>query len=172
MKKLKLFLGLVLVAFLCPPIVSAHASVIALSNVNLLKVGCYVFTDRLEYERPDEVLFGSPLQDAFLGKSVQRVNCSQAHHLEISSLKSSRSSNSLRLDSIPLKTGCINASDKNRADVSVQEKTQLYFKVYRQGKLNRSVCGMSAPSFAHPRNPSYRIYEAFTSPHFRNLGQS
>lgn len=169
---MNLFLGSALVASLCFPIVSANASVIALSNVNLLTVGCYVFTDRLEYTTSDEVLFGSPLQDAFLGKSVQRINCAEAHHLEIFSLKSSKLTNSLRLDSIPLKTGCIAGSDKMRVRGIGQENTQIYFKVYRQGKFNRSVCGVTALSFAHPRNPSYRIYEALTGPYFRNLGQS
>jgi hypothetical protein len=110
------------------------------------------------------------MPDAFLGKLAKRIDCSQPHHLEISAVKSSKVKSSLRLDSIPLKSQCIVGNIKLLNDGHVQHEAQMYFKVFRQGKLNRSVCGVTAPSFAHPKNSNYRIYESFLDPHLKIAG--
>ena len=148
----------------------AGASGNIISNFSLLKVGCYVFTDKLEHISANEVLSASPMPDAFLGNSAQKVDCTQPHHLEISSIKSSKAKSTLRLDSIPLKTGCIVGNIKLLNTGHAQHEAKMYFKVYREGRLNRSFCGVTSPSFVHPKNSNYRIYEAFTDPHLRILG--
>jgi hypothetical protein len=148
----------------------AGASGSAISDFSLLKVGCYVFTDKLEYTGTDEVLSGYPLQDAFMGKLVQKADCLLPHHLQISSVKSSKVKSSLRLDTIPLKSQCIIGNIKLLNSGHAQHEAQMYFRVYRQGKLNRSICGVTAPSFVHPKNSNYRIYEAFQDPHLKIAG--
>lgn len=148
----------------------AGASGNIISNFSLLKVGCYVFTDKLEHISANEVLSSSPLPDAFMGKLALKVDCAQPHHLEISSVNSTKVKNSLRLDSIPLKSQCIIGNIKLLNTGHAQHQAQMYFKVHRQGNLNRSICGVTAPSFVHPKNSSYRIYEAFTDPHLRVVG--
>lgn len=170
MRNIKRFVCLVLVSSACASSAPAVASENVISNFSLLKVGCYVFTDKLEYTSANEVLSASPMPDAFLGNSAQKVDCAQPHHLEISSIKSSKAKSTLRLDSIPLKTGCIVGNIKLLNAGHAQHQAKMYFKVFRQGKLNRSFCGVTAPSFVHPKNSNYRIYEAFTDPHLRILG--
>lgn len=170
MKRLKGLTATFLITAFCLSPVSTEANENFISNLSLLKVGCYVFTDKLEYSGTDDVLFAYPLQDAFLGKSVQKVDCVLPHHLEISSVKSSRVKSSLRLDTIPLKSQCITGNIKLLNNGHTQHKAQMYFKVYRQGNMNRSICGVTAPSFVHPKNSSYRIYEAFPDPHLKIAG--
>jgi hypothetical protein len=149
------------------PLTQAISAENTITNLNSLKVGCYVFTDKLEYSGTDDVLSAYPLQDAFLGKSAQKVKCALPHHLEISSIKSSRVKSSLRLDTIPLKSQCMTGNIKLLNNGYAQHEAQMYLKVYRQGNLNRSICGVIAPSFIHPKSPSYRIYEAFLDPHLK-----
>lgn len=170
MKRLKGLVGTLLVTAICLSPVSAEANENTISNFALLKVGCYVFADKLEYTSANEVLSSSPLPDAFMGKLVHKVDCAQPHHLEISSVKSTKVKSSLRLDSIPLKSQCIIGNIKLLNTGHAQHQAQMYFKVHRQGNLNRSICGVTAPSFVHPKNSSYRIYEAFTDPHLRIVG--
>ena len=162
-----MFLRTFLAAITCLSTVAAEANENFISNFSLLKVGCYVFTDKLEYSGTDDVLSAYPLQDAFLGKSAQKVKCALPHHLEISSIKSSRVKSSLRLDTIPLKSQCMTGNFKLLNNGHAQHEAQTYLKVYRQGNLNRSICGVIAPSFVHPKSPSYRIYEAFLDPHLK-----
>ena len=149
------------------PLTHAISAENTITNLSSLKVGCYVFTDKLEYSGTDDVLSAYPLQDAFLGKSAQKVKCALPHHLEISSIKSSRVKSSLRLDTIPLKSQCMTGNIKLLNNGHAQHEAQMYLKVYRQGNLNRSICGVIAPSFVHPKSPSYRIYEAFLDPHLK-----
>ena len=170
MRSIKRLIGFALVTFVCLSAGPAQASGNTISNFSFLKVGCYIFTDKLEYTGTDDVMSGYPLQDAFLGKSAQKVDCALPHHIEISSTKSSKAKSSLRLDSIPLKSQCITGNIKLLNSGHAQHEAQMYFKVYRQGKLNRSVCGVTAPSFVHPKNPNYRIYEPFLDPHLKIAG--
>jgi hypothetical protein len=170
MLRINRLIGSVFVTSVFLTSVLAGASENVISNLSLLKIGCYVFTDKLEYTSANEVLSASPLPDAFLGKSAQKVGCAQPHHLEISSVKSSKVMGTLRSDSIPLKTGCIVGNIKLLNVGHAQHQAQMYFKVYRQGKLNRSICGVTSPSFVHPKKANYLIYEAFTDPHLRILG--
>jgi hypothetical protein len=167
---MKRLVAFAIVTFVCLSAVPAQASGNIISNFSLLKIGCYIFLDKLEYTGADEVLSGYPLQDAFLGKSAQKVDCALPHHFEISFTKSSKAKSSLRLDSIPLKSQCITGNIKLLNSGHAQHEAQMYFKVYRQGKLNRSVCGVTAPSFVHPKNPNYRIYEPFLNPHLKIVG--
>lgn len=167
---IKSVMGSVLLTSVFLSSVPAGASGNTISNFSFLQVGCYVFTDKLEYAGTDDVLSAYPLQDAFLGKSAQKVDCVLPHHLEISSVKSSRVISSLRLDTIPLKSQCITGNIKLLNDRHTQHKAQMYFKVYRQGNVNRSICGVAAPSFVHPKNLGYRIYEAFPNPHLKIAG--
>lgn len=170
MRSTKWLICCVLLASVCLSSVSAQATVNIISNFSLLKVGCYVFTDKLEYIGTDDVLSGYPLQDAFLGKAAQKIDCALPHHLEISSVKSSKVKSSLRLDSIPLKSQCTARNIKLLSNGHAQHEAQMYFRVYRQGKLNRSICGVTAPSFVHPKNSNYRIYEAFQDTHLKISG--
>jgi hypothetical protein len=169
-RNIKRFVCFVLVSSACASSAPAVASGNVISNFRLLKVGCYVFTDKLEYTGTDEVLRGYPLQDAFLGKSTQKVDCVLPHHLEISSVTSSKVKSSALLDSIPLKSQCITGNIKLLNNGHAPHEFQMYFKVYRQGKLNRSICGVTAPSFVHPKNSKYRIYEPFLEPHLEIAG--
>lgn len=170
MRTIKRLLRCMLLASVFLSFAPAGASGNIISNLSLLKVGCYLFTDKLEQTSANEVLSASPMPDAFLGNSAQKVECTQPHHLEISSINFSKAKSTLRLDSIPLKTGCIVGNIKLLNPGHTQHQVKMYFKVYREGKLNRSICGVTSPSFVHPKNSNYRIYEAFTDPHLRILG--
>lgn len=154
----------VLLAF--APDASANSPI---SNFSLLTTGCYLFTDKLEYTSANEALSSSPLPDAFLGKSANKVDCAQTHHFEISSVTTSKVKGSLRLDSIALKSRCIIGNIKLLNQGHAQHQAQTYFMVYRQtaSRKDRSICGVTAPSYAHPKNPAYKIYEPFTEPHLK-----
>lgn len=140
-----------------------------ISNFSLLTAGCYLYTDKFENTTANDVLSSSPLPDAFLGKSAKRVNCAETHHLEISSVITSKIRGSLRSDSIPLKSRCIVGNIKLLNQGHAQHQAGTYFMVYRQiaSRKDRSICGITAPSFAHPKNPAYKIYEPFTEPHLK-----
>ena len=148
------------------PTASANAVV---SNFSLLTTGCYLYTDKFESTSANEVLSSSPLPDAFLGKSAKKVNCTETHHFEISSVVTSRINGTLRLDSIPLKTRCIIGNIRLLNQGHAQHQAQTYFKVYRQtaSRKDKSICGVTAPSYAHPKNTAYKIYEPFTESHLK-----
>ena len=149
----------------------------AITNFALLRVGCYQFTDKLEYSSAHEtfyaepVLTNSPPPDSFRGKSAKIVDCKELHHLEVRSIKVSGSKSSTRLDSIPLKSNCIIGNIKMMNAGHNLHAVQTYFDIFRisQNKLNKSFCGVIAPSFPNPENPNYRIYQAFTSPHLKGI---
>jgi hypothetical protein len=83
--------------------------------------------------------------------------------------------NSIRLDSIPLKTKCIIGNIKLLNSLHANHKVETYFKVYRipNLKMNQGICGVLAPYFVHPNNTGYKIYEDFLTPHlnFELLGK-
>jgi hypothetical protein len=149
-----------------------------ITNLSSLKQGCYSFTDKLIESVTTEVLYAtpvltsSPLPDAFGGKSLVKVSCNNPHHLEIASIKTSRVKNSLRMDSIPLKSQCIIDNIQLQNSGHNIHATHTYFKAYRQSvtKKNVSFCGVIAPNFPHPSNPNYRIYTPFTAPHLKTMG--
>ena len=149
----------------------------AITNFALLKVGCYQFTDKLEYSSAsetfyaDSVLRSSPPPDSFRGKSATIVDCKELHHLEVRLIKVSESKSSIRLDSIPLKSNCIIGNIKMMNAGHYLHAAQTFFYIFRnsQNKLNKSFCGVIAPSFPNPENPSYRIFQAFTSPHLKGI---
>jgi len=147
----------------------ATSATSVISNFSLLTTGCYLFTDKLEYTSANEALSSSPLPDAFLGKSAIKVDCAQTHHFEISSVNTSKMKDSLRLDSIPLKSRCIVGNIGLLNKGHAQHQAQTYFKVYRQiaSRKDKSICGVTAPSYAHPKNSAYKIYESFTEPHLK-----
>ena len=149
-------------------VMTPGASAIAL-NSNSLRVGCYHFTDILLYTRADEVFTQSTFPDAYLGKSMDKVKCTESHHLEISTILKSKIANSLRLDGILLKTKCIVGNIKLLNSDHANHKAELYFKVYRKpgSKTNLAICGVLAPSYSHPNKSNYKIYENFLSPHFK-----
>jgi hypothetical protein len=137
------------------------------SNLTSLRTGCYHFTDKLLYDKANEVQSQSTFPDAYLGKALAKVNCTEPHHLEISSILKSKIINSLRMDSIPLRTKCIVGNIKLLSKTHSDHKAEFYFKVYRKpgSKTNLAFCGVIAPSFSHPNNNDYKVYEAFLSPH-------
>jgi hypothetical protein len=146
-----------------------------ISNLSLLRQGCYLFTDKLVYAEANEVFTQSTFPDAYLGNSVIKVKCTEPHHLEISTVFKSKVLNSIRLDGIPLKTKCIIGNIKYLNSRHANHKVETYFKVYRipNLKMNKAICGVLAPHFVHPNNTSYKIYEDFLTPHlnFELLGQ-
>ena len=137
------------------------------SNSSLLQIGCYHFTDLFLHTKADEVFFPSTFPNAYLGKSLAKVKCAESHHLEIAYILRSKISNSLRIDSIPLKTECIVGIIKLLNKSHINHKAETYFKTYRKpgSKTNLAICGVLAPSFSHPNNSDYKIYEYFLSPH-------
>lgn len=139
------------------------------SNFSLLKVGCYVFTDKLEVTGSNEALSASSLPDAFLGKSAARVNCSEMHHLEIVSITSSKIVKTLRVDSIPMRSQCIMNNIRLLDTTHTAHEAQTYFRTYRGlvSKRNTAICGVLASNFSHPKFPEYKIYEPFNTPHLK-----
>jgi len=162
-------------AALLLPLTHAISAENIITNLSLLKQGCFSFTDKLieinttEVRYATPVLTSSPLPDAFGGKSLVKVSCDNPHHLEIATIKTSQIKSSLRMDSIPLKSQCIIGNIQLQNIGHSGHPAQTYFKVYRQTKTkkNISICGVVAPNFPHPSNSNYKIYEAFTTPHLK-----
>jgi len=165
----KYVLSLLLVfSFACNQLPAYGASNIV-SNFSLLKVGCYIFTDKLEVAASNEALAISSLPDAFLGKSASMVSCSDMHHLEISSITTSKIVKTLRVDSIPMKSQCIINNIRMLNTTHTDHEAQTYFKTYRGLVSNRNtaICGVLAASYVHPKFSEYKIYEPFVTPHLK-----